>query len=208
MRHYRSVYLWLVASRPPMTLAVTTLPTLTEDVGKDPWRTSLASTTSDTCTLPMLPSSSVTWMQVGFTDRTLACRMSPKQWPLELLWFSETVRCRFGAVRCQDTRGSPCSSSQLGSMTSTAKHIPALSFSDSDRKVSFRWLLVWIMVSWAVSSSEMVAKSLSMCCSIAVYFDSSFNCKNTHEITIVSIYLSLINHLESMNWSYYQILFV
>lgn len=162
------MHLRLEASRPPMTLPVTTLPTLTEDVGKDPGHTSVASTTSDTCTLPVLPSSSVTWMEVGFTVRTLPCTISPKGWPFEPVWFSEVVRCRFGAPRSHDTRGSPCASWQLASITSTAKLIPGFSLSDSDRNVWFRWLLVWITVSCAVSPSETTAKSLSMCCTIAV----------------------------------------
>lgn len=159
-----------------MTLPVTTLPTLTEDVGKDPWHTSVTSTTSDTCTLPVLPSSSVTWMEVGFTVRTLPCTISPKQWPFKPAWFSEVVRCRCGALRSQDTRGSPCISWQLASITSTAKVIPGFSFPDSDRNMWFRWLLVWITVSCAVSSNETTAKSLSTCCTIAEYFDPSVSC--------------------------------
>ena len=176
------VNLLLTASRPPMTRAVTALPTFTEDVGKDPWHTSAASITSDTCTLPMLPSSSVIWMLTGFTVRTFPSKVSPKQWPLESCWLSEVVRCRLGA-RCQDTRGSPCSSWQLGSVTSTAKLIPAFSVSDSERRTSFMWLLVWITVSFAVSSNETTAKSLSMYCTVALCFDPSINCRNTNRNT-------------------------
>lgn len=176
-RKSQNMYLWLEASRPPMTLAVTVLPTLTEDVGKDPTITPVASFTSDTCTLAVLPSSSVTWMEAGFTVFTLPCTMSPNWWPF---WFSEVVRGLFGALRCQYTRGSPCSSWQLASITSTDKLIPVFSLFDSDRNISFRWLLVWITVSCAVSWSEMTAKSLSMCCTNAVYFEPSVNCEHTN----------------------------
>lgn len=195
MRHNSHHYLWLEASRPPITLAVTTLPTFTDDVGKDPRRTSAGSTTSDTCTLPELPSSKVTWMQVGFTVRTVPCRISPKQWPLRPVWFSEAVRFRSGILRSHDTKGSPCSSWQLGSITSADKVMPAFSFSDSDRNISFRWLQVWITVSCAVSPNEMTAKSLSMCCTIAVYFNPSASYKKIKNITIkwwIYIFIDLI----------------
>lgn len=169
------------ASRPPMTLAVTALPTFTDDVGKDPWRTCESSITSDTCTLPVIPFSSATWMKAGFTVRTLPCTISPKQRPRGPVTLSEVVRCHFGALRSHDTRGSPCASWQLASMTSADKHIPSFSFSDSNKSTSFRWLLVWITVSCAVSSSEMTAKSLSRCCTVAEYFVPSFNCENTNK---------------------------
>lgn len=167
------VYLRLEASRPPMTLQVTTLPAFTEDVGKAPIRTSAASITSDTCTLPLLPSSSVTWTDVGFTACTFPVRISPKQWPRPPVWFSEVMRRRFGAVWLHDNRASPRSSSQVGSTTSTANVAPTVSF--SERMMSFRWLLVWITVSCAVSPSETTAKSWSMNSTTALYFESSVN---------------------------------
>lgn len=157
-----------------MTRAETTLPILTEDVGKIPGHIADVSITSDTCTLATVPPSSVSTTAVGFTDFTVACTVWPKQRPL-----GSGLACwRGGTLRCQDTRGSPCSSSQLTSMTSTARLEPGLIRSDSDTKTVFRWLLVWTTVSWAVSSNEMTAKSFPTCCTFAVYFEPSCNCKN------------------------------
>lgn len=155
-----------------MTLAVTTLPTFTDDVGKVPGHNCDASFTSDTCTLPTAPPSRVSVMAVGFTDFTVPCTAWPKRRPLG-------SECWRGAVlRCQDTRGSPCSSWQLASITSMARLEPSFIWSDSDRKMEFRWLLVWMTVSWAVSSNEMTAKSWPTCCTFAVYFVPSVNCEN------------------------------
>lgn len=159
-----------------MTLAETTLPTLTDDVGKIPGHISDTSITSDTCTLPTAPPSSVSATAVGFTAFTVPCTVCPKQRPLGSA--PEAERRLGAALRCQDTRGSPCSSWQLASITSTARLEPGFIRSDSDTKTEFRWLLVWMTVSWAVSSNEMTAKSLPTCCTFAVYFEPSFNCKN------------------------------